>query len=251
MADLVCETHGKYRAWRPANHGFSPLLIRDCPQCLDEEIAKQTADRRAQDTRRMRVKKLTELQGLSGIPPRFRAKSLDDYKATTEGQRIALAICRSYADSWAEQYRKGGSLVMTGGPGTGKTHLACAIGNAIMPEHMASVVFGAVSKIIRSVRSTYGGKGSETEAVNALLLPDLLIMDEIGAEGGSDHDTKLVFEVINTRYENLRPMILISNLNADDLQKYLGQRAMDRFNECGTVLAFDWASHRGQQQDLV
>jgi DNA replication protein DnaC len=108
-----------------------------------------------------------------------------------------------------------------------------------------------VSTIIRSVRSTYGGKGSETQALNELLKPDLLIMDEIGAEGGSDHDTKLLFEIINKRYENLRPTILISNLNAEALERYLGQRVMDRFRECGMVVAFDWASFRGQQQDLV
>lgn len=251
MAQLQCEVHGSYQAWRPAEHARSPFPIRDCPQCLDEEIAQKTAARREQDAQRMRSKKLREIQSLAGIPLRFATRSFDDYRATTEGQRIAVAICRRFAETWPEQYRKGGSLVLTGGPGTGKTHLACATANTIMPEHMATVAFGAVSTIIRSVRSTYGGKGSETQALSELLKPDLLIMDEIGAQVGSDHELQLLFEIINKRYENLRPMILISNLNADDLQKYLGHRVMDRFRECGTVLAFDWASFRGQQQDLV
>jgi len=251
MAELSCATHGKYRAWRRADHESSSLLIHDCPQCLAEGIAQQTAARRAQDAQRMRSKKLREIQSVAGIPARFASKSIADYRATTEGQRLAATICRRYAETWPEQYRKGGSLVLTGLPGTGKTHLACAIANQIMPEHMATVSFGAVSTIIRSVRSTYGGKGSETQALNQLLQPDLLIMDEIGAEGGSEHDTKLLFEIINKRYENLRPMVVISNLNTDDLQKYLGHRVMDRFKECGIVLAFDWASYRSQQQDLV
>lgn len=251
LTDLVCVSHGKYQAYRHASQIGVALLLNDCPRCIDEVYAKQNAARRASDAERMRSKKLREIQELAGIPLRFRSKSLTDYRATTENQRIALTISRRYAESWPEQYRKGGSLVLTGLPGTGKTHLACAIGNLIMPEHMASVSFGAVSTIIRSVRSTYGGKGSETQAINDLLKPDLLIMDEIGAQVGSDHELQLLFEIINKRYENLRPMILISNLNADDLQKYLGHRVMDRFRECGTVLAFDWASFRGQQQDLV
>lgn len=250
MAEITCETHGKYQAWRPADF-MHMLQIRDCPKCLAEDEAKRTAAKRASDEQRMRSKKLREIQELAGIPARFRNKSIEDYRATTPGQRAVATISLRYAESWPEQYRKGGSLVMVGGPGTGKTHLACGIANQIMPEHMATVAFGAVSTIIRAIRSTYGGKGSESQAMNELLKPDLLIMDEIGAEGGSDHDTKLLFEIINKRYENLRPMILISNLNADDLEKYLGQRVMDRFRECGTVLAFDWASHRGQQQDLL
>jgi DNA replication protein DnaC len=250
MADLNCPTHGKYQAWRPAGVVVS-FPIKDCPQCLAEELAQKTAARRQQDAQRMRSKKLTEIQSLAGIPLRFQPKTIDGYRATNDNQRIAQTICRRYAESWPEQYRKGGSLVLTGLPGTGKTHLACAIANMIMPEHMATVSFGAVSTIIRSVRSTYGGKGSETQALSELLKPDLLIMDEIGAEGGSDHDTKLLFEIINKRYENLRPTILISNLNAEALEKYLGQRVMDRFRECGLVVAFDWSSFRGQQQDLA
>jgi DNA replication protein DnaC len=249
LTDCVCDRHGKYQAYRPA--GGAPLLGVDCPKCIDEAEMQQGAQRRARAAQQMRSKKLREIQSVSGIPLRFASKSLDDYQAATEAKRLALTICRRYAESWPEQYRKGGSLVLTGLPGTGKTHLACAIANTIMPVHMATAAFGAVSTIIRSVRSTYGGKGSETQALNDLLKPDLLVMDEIGAEGGSDHDTKLLFEIINKRYENLRPMILISNLNTDDLEHYLGHRAMDRFRECGVVVAFDWASHRGRQQGLV
>jgi DNA replication protein DnaC len=113
---------------------------------------------------------------------------------------------------------------------------------------MASVAFGTVASVCRTVRATYGGKSSRTEsqAIADLLVPDLLIIDEIGASTGSDHELGLLFEIINKRYENLRPMILISNLNVQDLQRFLGQRAMDRFNECATVVAFDWESHRGK-----
>lgn len=246
---ITCACKHKYNAWRPAVP--SPTQPKDCPRCLDEEMQAASLERKQLQEKRARKDRLNEIQQLAHIPPRFTGKSIGDYRATTEGQRTAQTVCQQYAKHWPDMSAQGRSLVLTGLPGTGKTHLACAIANVIMPGHMASVSFGAVSTILRGIRSTYGGKGSETQAINDLLKPDLLIMDEIGAEGGSDHDTRLLFEIINKRYENLRPMILISNLNVDDLKKYLGHRAMDRFSECGTVLAFDWPSFRDGQQALV
>jgi len=238
-----CPKHGPYTAVRCP--GLPPAGT-DCPKCIDEDYARREEAKRARSLQQMRSQKLKEIVGAAGIPPRFSSRSLDDYGATEPGQRIALSVCRRFAATWPEQYRKGGSLVFTGGPGTGKTHLGCAIANEIMAQHMATVVFGAVSTLIRSVRSTYNKSSdrTETQAIADLLLPDLLIMDEIGAQTGSDHELQLLFEIINSRYQNLRSTILISNLNQEELRKFLGHRVMDRFNECGTVLAFDWQSHR-------
>lgn len=245
QAQLVCETHGKYTAWRSA--GTPTIGLNDCPRCIDARQAEHDSEARERSVKQLRQRKMRQLVDIASIPPRFTGCTFDGYVVSNQGQFRALSICRSYAAAWGDQIVKGGSLVLTGGTGTGKTRLACTIANTIIPEHMASVAFGTVSSVVRTVRATYG-KGStrtESEAINALLVPDLLIIDEIGASTGSEHELGLLFEIINKRYENLRPMILISNLNVDDLRKFLGQRAMDRFAECGTVLAFDWASYRG------
>jgi DNA replication protein DnaC len=245
QAQLVCETHGKYTAWRAA--GTPTIGLNDCPRCIDQRQAAHDSEARERSMKQLRQRKMRQLVDIASIPPRFTGCTFDGYQVNCEGQFRALSVCREFAAGWIGQSVKGGSLVLTGGTGTGKTRLACTIANVIIPEHMASVAFGTVSSVVRTVRATYG-KGStvsESEAINALLVPDLLIIDEIGASTGSEHELGLLFEIINKRYENLRPMILISNLNVDDLRKFLGQRAMDRFAECGTVLAFDWASHRG------
>lgn len=246
LVDCRCDRHGGYRAY--LTPGVVPL-ISDCPRCIDEPLARREEERRAKATQHTRRHKLRELVAVAGIPARFADRSFADYHATLPGQRMALTLCQAYADSWPAQLAKGGSLVLTGGPGTGKTHLACAVANVIMPAHMASAAFGTVSSMIRGVRSTYGKLSQKTEAqaLAELLLPDLLIVDEVGASTGTAHESQLLFDIINQRYENLRPMILISNLNAEDLLIHLGHRAMDRFAECGSVVAFDWESHRGKK----
>jgi DNA replication protein DnaC len=244
QAQLVCDVHGKYIAWRAAG---TPIIgLNDCPRCIDERRAEHDREARERSTKQLRQRKMRQLVDIASIPPRFTGCTFDGYLVSNAGQHRALTTCRAYAASWAVQSMKGGSLVLTGGTGTGKTRLACTIANVIIPEHMASVAFGTVSSVVRTVRATYGKSSTrtESEAINALLVPDLLIIDEIGASTGSEHELGLLFEIINKRYENLRPMILISNLNVDDLRKFLGQRAMDRFAECGDVLAFDWQSYR-------
>ena len=65
--------------------------------------------------------------GRSGVPRRFLDRTFENYLAATPGQRQALEVCRAYADGFEETRRRGGGLMLLGGPGTGKTHLACAI----------------------------------------------------------------------------------------------------------------------------
>jgi DNA replication protein DnaC len=185
----------------------------------------------------------------SGIPARFREKRFADYQHTTPAQRTALVMCKSFAEKWPDIQSKGGSLVLTGGPGTGKTHLACAIGLHVAESFFAVPVFVTVYEMLRTIKSTYS-RNSETTEADAIAMfsstPDLLILDEAGVQVGSDHEKLLLFDVLNARYSNMRPTVLISNLSADDLEAYLGHRVMDRFRECGNVISFDWQSHRGK-----
>jgi DNA replication protein DnaC len=247
MVELTCPMHGRYTAWRVAGAPAAAGL-NDCPRCIDARQAEADREGREKAARQLRARKLRQLADIASIPPRFAQATFDGYQVSTPGQARALAICRGYAQSWSSQCMKGGSLVLTGGTGKGMTRLACTVANTIIPEHMASVCFGTVSSVTRTVRATYARNSDRTEAqaIADLLVPDLLIIDEVGASTGSDHELGLLFEIINKRYEHLRPMIVVSNLNADDLRKLLGQRVMDRFEECATVVAFDWGSWRAQ-----
>lgn len=246
--DAICETHGAYVATVTEYHVTDkPTLIRSrCPKCLAEARSQEDAKRQAQLAAE-RNRRVEALFGRSGIPPRFADRSLDTYVAKLPGQRMALNICRAYAGNWPDKRASGGSLVLTGAPGTGKTHLACAIGGVVVREHLGDVLFVTVSAMLRRIKDTYrkDSERSEQDVLNALSQPDLLILDEIGVQVGSEHEKLLMFEVLNDRYQNLQPTILISNLAVDELEAFLGHRVMDRYRECGAVLAFDWESHRG------
>lgn len=245
--DAICQQHGPYKArvfrWEPMDRP----MVMGCPACSAERRVAEES-RRAAEAQRERQRKVASLRAASGIPTRFAERTFDGYAATVGGQKIALGVCRAFADAWPDKLAAGASLVLTGGPGTGKTHLACAVANAVMESHLAAVAFGTVATLLRHIKDTYrkDATKSEQDAIDDLVRPDLLIVDEVGVQVGSEHEKLLMFEVLNSRYQECRPTILISNLAATELETFLGQRVMDRYRECGSVLAFDWQSHRGR-----
>ena len=62
---------------------------------------------------------------------------------------------------------------------------------------------------------------------------------------GGDAELLRLFDVLNGRYETLRPTVLASNLSVEELTGCLGARLMDRLRENGVVVPFTWASERG------
>jgi len=102
-------------------------------------------------------------------------------------------------------------------------------------------------KLVRNIKESWGKNSglSEQEAINKFLIPDLLVIDEIGVQFGSNTEKLFLTEVISERHENMRPTILLSNLNLQDIETYLGTRAIDRFHEGkSSILQFTWDSWR-------
>jgi putative replication protein dnaC len=72
-----------------------------------------------------------------------------------------------------------------------------------------------------------------------------LIIDEVGVQSGTEAESRALFDVFNERYQNLKPTILISNLNAEDFVAAVGNRIADRIKEDGgEFLFFNWESAR-------
>ncbi|WP_181944086.1 ATP-binding protein, partial [Klebsiella pneumoniae] len=84
-------------------------------------------------------------------------------------------------------------------------------------EHQSPVVFTTALKIAREFKSTWSKTAtrSEEDVIRFFTKPDLLIIDEVGIQFGSKAEEMIMFEIINTRYERLKPTILISNLPKD------------------------------------
>lgn len=238
----VCDHHGEF----VSRNVFGKIWSR-CPECetLRREKEQAEADAREREERRQRWERKL---GTSGIPERFKTRTIANFIADSDGKRRALGFAKAYAANFGRDAAvTGRSAVFVGKPGTGKTHLAVGIGVAAMAEGY-SVLFCTVMRAIRRVKDTWGNReASESSAIAALVEPDLLILDEVGAQFGSETERLIMFDVLNERYEKRKPCILLSNLSAEEVFAFLGERVLDRLKEdSGEVIPFDWESYRGR-----
>lgn len=245
-----CDKHGPYESHLMGMGSSRPAAWMPCEKCLDEKKAAEQAVEQ-QKMREQHVKDSFERKlGRACIPPRFTAKTFDDYQADTKEQQRALRMCKDYADNF-EQYRKTGtSILLLGDVGTGKTHLAASIANQVVRETKYSSVYTTASGIVRHVKSTFDKESEMTEgqvyAVYSTM--DLLVIDEVGVQNATEFELTVMFEVINSRYEEMMPTMVISNRGIADLPKYLGDRVVDRLREGGgKMVPFDWASQRAKR----
>lgn len=237
----TCETHGDYVSFcHFRNTWFG------CPHCreIKNTAMRQREERMEQQQRELRYKSAI---GTAGIPERFRDRTLETYLPNSEKQERVLAYCRGYADGFDEIIKTGRSIMLLGSPGTGKTHLSIGIAMEIM-RHGKTAVFTTASRLLRSIKDTYSKhcEITESQAIAVFTTCDLLIVDEVGVQRGSEYEKDMLFDVINERYENTRPTIILSNLTIAGVREYLGDRVYDRMRENGgKAFVFDWDSYRG------
>jgi len=241
----ICDDHGEYESTNYMGNIWS-----QCPECVKESTKQQEERDKAEEADRKRRAWEARLQQAS-IPKRFSTRTLESYMAESAQQKNALEFCVNYVDQFDQVKASGRSAIFCGKPGTGKTHLAAGIALAVMKRHHATVLFTTIMRAVRRIKSTWGKGSTETEShvIELYTKPGLLILDEVGVQFGSETEENYIFDIINERYEEARPTIIISNLEVEGIKKYLGDRAFDRLREDGgKLIPFTWASHRGVQK---
>lgn len=239
--DEYCQEHDyRYRSTQCLFNGS--WVGTPCPRCERQE---EDEIRHAEERKRRVASQLAALKA-AGIPKRFRDKNFESYRHNSDEQYKAMDVCKKYAENFKASYEHGVCLTMCGKPGTGKTHLACSVGNHLV-ERGHSVVFIGALDIVGRIKETWGKGATETEreVVNRFVELDLLIIDEVGVQFGKESEQIILFKILNRRYEEVKPTIVISNLMGNELDNYLGERVVDRLKENGgPTLAFDWNSWR-------
>lgn len=241
--DSTCEIHGDYEE---VGHWFfnEKIIWSGCKMCSEERKEKEEKSR-AEYEKQMEQIRIEKMLDRACIPLRFREKSFDNFIASTPEQNKALSIAKEFSEQFYVHYKDGSSLVFSGKAGTGKTHLALSIAQEVMNAGYTATYLNAMD-IIRMIRDTWrkDSDKSETDVLNLLGRIDLLIIDEVGVQRGTDDEQMLLFDVINRRYSDMMPIILLTNLGTKGFSEFITERSYDRLRENGTWVSFEWGSYR-------
>jgi len=183
-----------------------------------------------------------ELSSLLGGRESFEQFRLDFYPTQPDPvfgvsprqlMQLVFQRCRSYAKTFS---RRSPSLLFTGQPGLGKTFLSACIARTVA-DNGCSVVYETVGKIFSDFEAVKFG-GLASELTDKYLQCDLLIMDDLGTEMTTQFTQSVLYQIINTRLMEDKPVIISTNLSDDALKQRYAAPIASRLTGTYEMLQF-------------
>jgi len=174
-------------------------------------------------------------------------KTLDTFEfeavpMVSKAQVMAIAA----GDGWLD---KGANLLLFGPPGGGKSHLASAIGLALV-ENGWRVLFTRTTDLVQKLQTARRELALES-ALAKLDKYHLLVLDDLAYVTKDQAETSVLFELISARYER-RSMLITANQPFGQWEKVFPDPAMtlaavDRLVHHATILELNVESYRRRQ----
>jgi DNA replication protein DnaC len=124
---------------------------------------------------------------------------------------LRLANC-----DWIREHRH---CLITGKTGTGKSWLACALGDKACRENL-SVLYQRCTRLFAAL-TLARGDGRYTKLMNQLARVELLILDDFGSEVLTAEQRRDLLEIVEDRY-NARSLIITSQVPVDNWYEIVG-----------------------------
>lgn len=130
--------------------------------------------------------------------------------------KLSNAMMR-YAGNFAEFRRNSKGLVLFGTVGTGKTFYAACIANKLIDDGY-NVLMTNFSRLTNEIQGLFDGRQAYIDSLNRY---DLLVIDDLGTErkSANGYMQEIVFNIIDARYRSGLPLIVTTNLSAEELKK--------------------------------
>jgi DNA replication protein DnaC len=208
----ICGGVGYVRRDLPVDHpNFGRLELCDCQKANAQRDSLQ------------RLFDLSNLGAFSGMTfDAFQLSGHGDNRKPNRTLEAAFNTARNYAR------HLNGWLLLMGGYGTGKTHLAAAVANEVVNAGVQTL-FLTVPDLLDWLRGSYASSETTYESrFDEIRNIKFLVLDDLGTQNTTPWAREKLFQIINYRYTHRLPTLLTTNLSLEQIDDRVSSRLRDR-----------------------
>ncbi len=178
------------------------------------------------ESARNRLFAMSNLDRLSHLRfENFKASGNEKAKFMTPQERENLHNAFETCEKFAQMHT--GWILLEGGYGCGKTHLAAAIANDAVEKGIPTL-FITVPDLLDSLRFAYNDPETTFEQrFEEIRNAELLLLDDFGTQNATAWAQEKLFQIINFRYINKLATVITTNLMLDEIEGRIRSRLQD------------------------
>ncbi|MFZ3265134.1 MAG: ATP-binding protein [Terriglobales bacterium] len=149
------------------------------------------------------------------IPKRYEHCEMANFTTDFPGADRSVALAHISASRFVGEFdpREGKGLLLVGGIGTGKTHLAVGILKELIAVRSCACLFCDYRELLKQIQNCYNDsvQATELQVLRPVFDAEVLALDELGAVKPSEWVWDTVSLILNTRYNDNRTTIITTN----------------------------------------
>ncbi len=191
----------------------------------------------------------------ANIPPEYAECTVSNFNTSLYSDIETAKKIKHAAAEFINHFRRfreqgKGLYFYSGTKGSGKTRLACSVGNAVILTQTIRVNFIKTIELLSVIKDTYNKKNAEItekEVIDRIKTAPFLILDDIGAERPTEWTNGIFLNILDYRISHLLVTVFTSNVPQNKLK--LDERIVDRIIKMSIEIHFPEESVRRKKAD--
>ena len=170
-----------------------------------------------------------------GLEEAFKEKTFDNYKPANKFQLEARNKIIGYCNDFK---KTNASLLITGRPGVGKTHLGAATMTNLISQNIGCK-YELYTTMLVNLKQSVMDEANFIREMDKYKVPRVLFLDDFLKGKPTDADLKYIFEIVNERYLKKKPFIISTEMSMKQIISWdeaVGSRLVEMSK--GNVIEF-------------
>lgn len=213
------------------------------PYCLCKCEQEKRDKEQAEFERQQELLRIDRLRSMGFADSEMRKWNFDN----DDGSNAKITtVAKNYVENFKEMCKKGKGLLLFGTVGTGKTFMAACIANSLIDKGYPCLVTN-FARLTNTISGMYDGKQAYIDSLNNYAL---LVIDDLASERDTEYMNEIVMNIIDARYRSGQPLIVTTNLTANELKdprEVRKQRIYSRLMEMCVPIEVEGADRRKEK----